>query len=100
MLGIKKFFRKKEDFICQNCNFKVKGTGYTNHCPECLFSQHVDNNPGDRQNQCHGLMKPIDLEIKNGKYHIIHQCQKCGIKKKNKSSKNDDFNKLINVSKK
>ena len=26
----------------------MKGNGYTNHCPKCLWSKHVDINPGDR----------------------------------------------------
>jgi hypothetical protein len=79
---MKKFQRKKEDFVCQNCGTKVKGNGYTNHCPVCLYSKHVDINPGDRLSSCHGLMAPEDFEIKNGEYVIIHRCLKCGLKKK------------------
>ncbi|MBU3901416.1 RNHCP domain-containing protein, partial [Patescibacteria group bacterium] len=45
----KKFQRKIEDFVCGHCGPKIKGTGYTDHCPKCLWSQHVDVNPGDRQ---------------------------------------------------
>jgi len=100
MLNLKKFIKKEENFTCQNCGQRVIGTGYTNHCPKCLWSKHVDINPGDRLNNCGGLMKPIDLEIKNKQYYLIQQCQKCGFKKKNKSSKNDDFNKIISLSKK
>ena len=72
-----KFQKNKEDFVCQNCGFKVKGTGYTNHCPNCLWSKHVDIYPGDRKNNCGGLMKPIKIEVKNDNYLIIHQCLKC-----------------------
>ena len=63
-----KFQKNKEDFVCQNCGFKVKGTGYTNHCPNCLWSKHVDIYPGDRKNNCGGLMKPIKIEVKNDNY--------------------------------
>ncbi|HCR42265.1 TPA: hypothetical protein DIV45_02815, partial [Patescibacteria group bacterium] len=38
----KNFIRTKEDFTCENCGHRVKGSGYTNHCPKCLYSQHVD----------------------------------------------------------
>jgi len=51
----KKFQKKKEDFKCEKCGREVIGTGYTNHCPDCLWSKHVDVNPGDRQSKCLGL---------------------------------------------
>ena len=97
---MKKFQRKKEDFVCENCGTKVKGNGYTNHCPVCLYSKHVDINPGDRLSNCHGLMIPEDFEIRNGGYIIIHRCLKCGLKKKNKFSKADNLEVLLMLSKK
>ena len=45
----KKFERNREDFTCNNCELFVQGDGYTDHCPSCLYSKHVDINPGDRQ---------------------------------------------------
>ena len=38
-----------EEFICENCGKKVGKLGYScrNHCPYCLYSKHVDKNPGD-----------------------------------------------------
>ena len=42
------FTRKVEDFTCEHCGREVHGNGYTNHCPHCLHSKHVDVNPGDR----------------------------------------------------
>ena len=63
MVGVFFFFnRKKENFVCENCGEKVEGNGYTNHCPNCLWSKHVDINPGDRAETCHGLLKPIAVE--------------------------------------
>ncbi len=100
MSFVKKFKRTKEDFVCENCGFFVNGDGYTNHCPKCLWSKHVDVNPGDRLAVCGGLMKPEYLELKNGKYIIFHKCMKCGHVKKNKISKKDDFDKIITLSKK
>ena len=57
----KKFQRTKEDFTCEKCNLVVNGSGYTNHCPRCLWSKHVDVNPGDRQATCQGFMEPVCL---------------------------------------
>ena len=61
---MKRFSRRTEDFTCEHCGTKVKGNGYTNHCPQCLYSKHVDINPGDRLSDCGGLMEPIDIEQK------------------------------------
>ncbi len=94
---MKKFQAKKEDFICEKCGFFVKGNGYTNHCPNCLWSKHVDINPGDRLETCQGMMEPIDLEIRNGEKTIIFRCQKCGKIGRNKISDKDSEESLILV---
>lgn len=86
----KKFIRRKENFICHKCGTKVEGDGYTNHCPSCLWSRHMDNNPGDREASCGGMMKPIGLIKKSGEYKVIHHCEKCGLEKLNKTLKNDN----------
>lgn len=94
----KNFIRKQEDFVCAVCNTKVKGTGYTNHCPNCLFSLHVDEIiPGDRQSKCRGVMEPIRAEIEGGEYTIIHKCRKCKKTIKNKTSKEDNFDEIIKI---
>ncbi|MBI2607896.1 MAG: RNHCP domain-containing protein [Candidatus Doudnabacteria bacterium] len=93
----KRFIRIKEDFTCENCGFKVRGSGYTNHCPKCLWSKHVDINPGDRSNKCEGMMVPVGLEQKHNTYYIFHRCNKCKLEKKNKAGKQDDFDKLLNL---
>ncbi len=84
------FIRKTEDFKCKNCGYLVKGNGYTNHCPKCLYSKHVDIDPGDRLEKCHGLMKPIGIEKKNGKYKIIQKCLKCGVERRCKMVDDDE----------
>ena len=55
---MKRFNMINEDFICENCGAKVSKSDYTarDHCPLCLYSKHVDINPGDRANNCKGLM--------------------------------------------
>lgn len=96
----KKFQRIKEDFVCENCGKKNFGDGYTNHCCFCLWSKHVDINPGDRANSCGGMLKPIDAYFKNQIWKIIHQCQKCKEKKEITFSKNDSLESLEKIIKK
>ncbi len=100
MIKIKKFRRTKEDFVCDRCGFFVGGDGYTNHCPKCLWSKHVDVNPGDRMSECFGMMEPIDVFVKGDEYAILHKCIKCGYEKKNRTSKKDDFNSILKISSK
>ena len=66
----KRFRRTIEDFICLNCGLNATGNGYTDHCPKCLFGRHVDVMPGDRSEQCHGLMKPMHSVYKGGRTGI------------------------------
>lgn len=91
----KKFQRKKEDFICENCQTEVMGNGYTNHCPRCLWSKHVDINPGDRAESCQGMMEPVGIQIRNGKYFILHRCLGCGFERFNSVRDEDDFNAVL-----
>ena len=62
---MKVFNELDEAFVCDNCGFHVDRLGYScrDHCPNCLYSKHVDNNPGDRSNKCRGLLKPIGVSI-------------------------------------
>jgi len=96
-LQTKKFQRKIEDFICGHCGAKVTGNGYTNHCPNCLWSKHVDINPGDRAARCGGLMRPIILEKESGELIITHQCEVCGQVKRNKAAPNDSIEALTKI---
>jgi len=98
MTQTKKFQRTKENFTCENCRHFIEGTGYTNHCSQCLWSKHVDINPGDRKETCHGLMEPKAILKKKNDYSILHTCTKCGLEKLNKSAEDDDFNMLLNLS--
>jgi hypothetical protein len=97
---MKHFTKTLEDFICKNCGLSVYGNGYTNHCPKCLYSLHVDNYPGDRQENCQGLMKPIDIISKGGyPVDIVHECQICHTIKHNKVNDNDSTDTIIEVMK-
>jgi len=90
-----------EDFLCEFCGQIVKGSGYTNHCPNCLYSKHVDKLiPGDRKSNCKGLMKPIGMQIKNGRYIIFHQCLICQKITRNQAAPNDNPELLVKLSSK
>jgi DNA-directed RNA polymerase subunit RPC12/RpoP len=97
-------------FTCVNCGMVVVALtngSYRNHCPYCLFSLHLDDSVGDRQSYCFGQMKLIEVVYNSKKaYQIVHECQKCKVKRLNRIAENtempDDFNailKLFNMSK-
>jgi len=76
----------------------VKGTGYTNHCPQCLYSKHVDINPGDRLSPCQGRMRAIGkTRTKKKGIVLYHQCQDCKMVKKNKVSDFDNPDAILSV---
>ena len=97
---MKKFNMIDEGFICEKCKKKVGRLLYTarDHCPHCLYSKHVDINPGDRQNNCLGLLKPIGIEKFKNTYKIIYVCEKCKKIHKNIMSSDDNFDQIIKLS--
>lgn len=101
----KRFTKNDNSFICVHCGKEVEPLGYTsrNHCPHCLWSLHVDINPGDRANPCRGELEPIRTEpdAKKG-FIIIHRCKKCGEIRRNKAALNtknqpDDMSLIIKL---
>lgn len=90
-----RFQRRVEDFRCGNCGVAVTGSGFTNHCPSCLWSRHVDIAPGDRAADCASLMVPLAATYERGKYVLLHECQGCGMRKPNRAAANDDSELLI-----
>ena len=95
---MKKFTKTIENFECAHCGANVRGNGYTNHCPHCLWSRHVDNTPGDRMATCGGMMEPISVEQVGGQFIITHKCQKCGKTIRQRASDNDDMDTIIKLS--
>lgn len=97
---MKLFNKLDEGFICENCNKKVKPLKYTSrdHCPYCLYSKHVDINPGDRLNECKGLLKPIEIEKYKNTYKIVYKCEKCNQLHKNIMANDDDMDVVIEIS--
>ena len=97
---MKKFTMKDENFNCDNCGYAVDKLNYTarDHCPNCLWSKHVDINPGDRLNNCQGLMQPIGIEKYKDTYKIIYKCTKCGQIHKNIMANDDNYDLIIKLS--
>ncbi|MCR4280866.1 MAG: RNHCP domain-containing protein [Candidatus Kaiserbacteria bacterium] len=96
---MKRFQRTVEDFTCEHCGASVKGDGYTNHCTQCLWSKHVDINPGDRANACGGLMRPIRIEGSTPDYFLIHECVRCEKQSRNIFGKADNMETLLSIAK-
>lgn len=96
-----------EGFNCSHCGKQVLALAngsYRNHCPYCLYSLHVDINPGDRASDCQGSLKPIAVEHSGKKgWVIIHRCERCGEIRRNKAALDDpnlpdDFELIIQLS--
>lgn len=98
---MKRFNMIDESFTCENCGKTIEPLVYSarDHCPYCLFSKHVDILPGDRANECHGLLEPIKIEKFKNTYKIIYKCQKCHQTHKNIMANDDDINIIIELSK-
>lgn len=99
-MNLKKFTMRDENFICENCGYTVEKLNYTarDHCPNCLYSKHVDILPGDRSNTCLGLLEPIGIEKFKDTFKIIYKCQKCNKIHKNIIAKDDNMNIIISLS--
>lgn len=97
---LSKFTKIDEEFICENCGAKVEKLSYScrNHCPKCLHSKHVDINPGDRAETCHGILEPINIEINSKKgYVVVFKCKKCGQIRKNKIAEDDNMDLIYKI---
>lgn len=96
--SLRGFTRTIEDFICEKCGARVTGNGYTNHCPSCLWSKHVDENPGDRASLCGGEMEPMSLKVQGGARIILHRCGRCGFTRRQHASASDSAEALAALS--
>ena len=61
--------KRPTSFRCAHCRFDVStsavGTAHRNYCPNCLWSKHVDDVPGDRAADCGSSMEPIAITVRN-----------------------------------
>ena len=91
-----------DPFTCKICGRPVvpygAGSDHRNHCPNCLSSLHLDNEPGDRAADCGGVMDPISVWVrKNGEWAIIHRCRMCGALSSNRIAADDNPMKLMSL---
>ena len=89
-------------FTCRICGRLVvpagAGSDHRNHCPNCLTSLHVDEEPGDRASDCGGAMEPIGVWVrKGGEWAIIHRCRRCGKLSSNRVAADDNPMKLMSI---
>ena len=87
--------RHGAEFRCAQCKHIISttapGTGHRNHCPLCLWSKHVDQNPGDRASSCQGKMEPIAVWVKNkSEWSLVHRCTNCTVVKTNRIAGDDN----------
>lgn len=80
-------------FACARCGREVAplaNGSVRNHCPACLWSVHVDVNPGDRASDCGGPLEPVGAErhAKKG-WVIVHRCTRCGAERRNRAALDD-----------
>jgi DNA-directed RNA polymerase subunit RPC12/RpoP len=86
---------RQATFRCGRCRLDVSndalGTAHRNHCPNCLWSRHLDQTPGDRAAECGSLMEPIAISVRgDGEWVIVHRCGGCGELHLNRSAGDDN----------
>ena len=96
-----------EGFVCTHCGERVEPLGngsVRNHCPACLWSRHVDVDPGDRASDCGGDLEPVAVEPggKTG-WIILHRCARCGARRRNRAALDDprqpdDYERIVALS--
>ena len=91
-----------DHFTCKVCGRLVvpagSGSEHRNHCPNCLSSQHVDVEPGDRESDCGGVMDAVAVWVrKSGEWAVIHRCRQCGTLSSNRVAADDNPMKLMSI---
>ena len=82
-------------FRCGHCGLDVSldapGTAHRNHCPQCLWSKHLDDDtPGDRDADCGSSMEPIAITVRgDGEWVLIHRCLGCSQLRLNRTAGDD-----------
>ena len=95
-------YKPDASFRCVHCHVDVPvdatGTAHRNHCPSCLWSRHVDNEPGDRASDCLASMEPIAISVrKDGEWVLIHRCNGCGTLDSNRIAGDDNPLLLVRI---
>jgi hypothetical protein len=94
----------EQEFKCIQCNQyvscapSVAGVQNRNHCPACLWSRHLDVDPGDRASDCLSSMEPIAITVRgDGEWVLIHRCQGCGTLSSNRTAGDDNPLLLVRI---
>lgn len=94
---------RSPSFRCGHCRSDVPtdapGTAHRNHCPNCLWSRHLDDGrPGDRAADCGSLMEPIAITVRgDGEWVLVHRCGGCDEIHLNRSAGDDNPLLLLRV---
>ena len=69
-----------DTFTCKVCGRvctpQNAGSDHRNHCPNCLSSLHVDEEPGDRASDCGGIMEPVAVWVRKGHHPPLQTLRK------------------------
>jgi hypothetical protein len=71
---------------------RAPGTRHRNHCPNCLWSRHLDDDvPGDRDAACAGAMEPVAVSVRgDGEWALVHRCSGCDAIRLNRIAGDDN----------
>jgi hypothetical protein len=95
--------RGPDTFRCRQCGLDISnhapGTAHRNHCPNCLWSRHLDDDvPGDRDAECGSLMEPIAVTVRgDGEWVLVHRCTGCDVVHLNRTAGDDNPLLLLRV---
>lgn len=95
-----------EGFLCAHCGAQVApltNGSVRNHCPSCLWSLHVDVQPGDRASDCGGALEPVGVEPGSKGWVLVHRCTCCGARRRNRAALDDphqadDYARIVELS--
>lgn len=95
----RKFVKNNQGFRCIVCGADVfpHPSSSRDHCNRCLYSLHIDINPGDRTNPCQGILEPVGLDLKRGEKRIVYRCQECRAVVVNAVAPDDSEDKLLEL---
>lgn len=104
-MGRSRFEHDRNDgrnFNCRRCRLEVPGsapgTAHRNHCPQCLWSIHVDERPGDRRSPCRGGMEPITIWVRHDdEWALVHRCGTCHVLRVNRIAGDDNALALLSL---
>ncbi len=93
---------REATFTCVRCKHSVAlasfGTKHRNHCPVCLWSRHLDDQPGDRRCACREAMEPVAIEVRRGgEWAIVHRCTGCNALRANRIAGDDHALSLLTL---